>query len=327
MITLCIQPSTTDPYFNLAAEEYFLKQFQQDIFMLWRSVPSVVVGKHQNALAEINHAFVSSHQIPVARRLSGGGTVFHDLGNLNFTFIRTVDKIQEINFKIFTFPIVEALRKAGIEATTTGRNDLLIDGKKISGNAAHVHKNRVLFHGTLLYNSQLDALKGALNTDLSRFEDKSVQSNRSEVTNIATYLDKPLRVEDFSDRLFADISRQLPGQEVYIPNAQDMHTIRKLSDEKYRTWEWIYGYSPRYRFNNGLTFGKDRIDISLLVEKGLLTELLISGPLNGQLRLLIENALIGCPHDLNAIKGRLMALNGFLQDAGIEPVQLAGAMF
>ncbi|MGE5394488.1 MAG: lipoate--protein ligase [Candidatus Saccharibacteria bacterium] len=327
MITLCLQPSTTDPYFNLAAEEYFLKQFQQDIFMLWRSVPSVVVGKHQNALAEINHAFVDSHQIPVARRLSGGGTVFHDLGNLNFTFIRTVDKIQEINFKIFTFPIVEALRKAGIEATTTGRNDLLIEGKKISGNAAHVHKNRVLFHGTLLYNSQLDALKGALNTDLSRFEDKSVQSNRSEVTNIVTYLDKPLSVEDFSDRLFEDISKQLPGKQLYFPNAQDAQAIRKLSDEKYRTWEWIYGYSPRYRFNNRLILGKDKIDISLLVEKGLLTEVAFLGPISAELKSVLENALLGCPHDLNAIKGRLMALNGFLQDAGIEPAQLAGAMF
>ncbi|MGE5446916.1 MAG: lipoate--protein ligase [Bacteroidales bacterium] len=327
MITLCIQPSITDPYFNLAAEEYFLKQFQEDIFMLWRSVSSVVVGKHQNALAEINHEFVQANQIPVARRLSGGGTVFHDLGNLNFTFIRTVEKIQEVNFKIFTLPIVEALRKSGIEATTTGRNDLLIDGKKISGNAAHVHKNRVLFHGTLLYNSQLDALKGALNMDLSHFEDKAVQSNRSQVTNIATYMDKPLSVEDFCHRLFWDIESQLPGPEKYILNNQDMEAIQKLSDAKYRTWEWIYGYSPRYRFNNWLTLDQGKIDISLLVEKGLLTELLISGPFSDQLRHLIEECMIGSPHDFKAIKERLKALNGFLLDAGIEPEQLARAMF
>jgi lipoate-protein ligase A len=327
MITLCIQPSITDPYFNLAAEEYFLKSFQQDIFMLWRSVPSVVVGKHQNALAEINHSYVSSHHIPVARRLSGGGTVFHDLGNLNFTFIRTVDKIQEINFKVFTFPIVEALRKAGMEATTTGRNDLLIDGKKISGNAAHVHKNRVLFHGTLLYNSHLEALKGALNTDLSRFEDKAVQSNRSEVTNIAAYMKKPLRVEDFGHRLFKDIAAQLSGQQLYTPTTQDTAAIQKLSDEKYRTWEWIYGYSPRYRFNNQLRLIRGNIGISFLVEKGLLTELALSGPIKAELKLKAESILIGCPHDLNAIKGRLVALNGFFKESEIDAEQLARAMF
>lgn len=325
MITLCIQPSITDPYFNLAAEEYFLKSFQQDIFMLWRSVPSVVVGKHQNALAEINHSFISSHQIPVARRLSGGGTVFHDLGNLNFTFIRTVDKIQEVNFKLFTFPIVEALRKAGIEATTTGRNDLLIDGKKISGNAAHVHKSKVLFHGTLLYNSHLDALKGALNTDLSRFEDKAVQSNRSEVTNIAAHLDKPISIDDFSHRLFEDISTQLPGQQPYFPNAEDMEAIQRLSNEKYRTWEWIYGYSPRYRFKNSYATPLGTIDICLKVEKGLLTDLSLSGPLKDDVRLLIENSLIGCAHDLNALKMRLNALNGQLtkEGIGVEDLVLA----
>lgn len=295
--------------------------------MLWRSVPSVVVGKHQNALAEINHAFVSSHQIPVARRLSGGGTVFHDLGNLNFTFIRRVDKIQEINFKIFTYPIVEALGKAGIKATTTGRNDLLIEGKKISGNAAHVHKNRVLFHGTLLYNSRLDALKGALNTDLSRFEDKSVQSNRSEVTNIATYMEKPFSVEDFSDRLFVDIATQMPGQQIYHPNTGDMESIQRLSDEKYRTWEWIYGYSPRYRFKNSFVTHSGTIDIHLLVEKGVLTEVHVLGPLKEELRLLIEKSMIGSIHELIAINSRFKALNGLLADEGIEPAQLARAMF
>jgi lipoate-protein ligase A len=326
MITLCLQPTTTDPYFNLAAEEYFLKNFQQDIFMLWRSVPSVVVGKHQNALSEINHAFVSSHQIPVARRLSGGGTVFHDLGNLNFTFIRRVEKIQEINFKIFTFPIVEALRKAGIEASATGRNDLLIDGKKISGNAAHVHKNRVLFHGTLLYNSQLDALKGALNADLSRFEDKSVQSNRSEVTNIATYLEKPSHVEAFSHRLFEDIAAQMPGPQAYVPSAADVEAIQRLSDEKYRTWEWIYGYSPRYLFNNSFDIHSGTIGIHLQVEKGILTEVRISGPLKEELRLLIEKSMIGSLHEANAINERLKALNGLLLEAGVGAEQLAGAM-
>jgi len=280
MITFCLHQSSTDPYFNLAAEEYFLKNFQENFFVLWRSQPTVVVGKHQNALAEINHDFVHEHHIPVARRLSGGGTVFHDLGNLNFTFIRNVEKIQEVNFKIFTSPIVEALKTLGVEAYTTGRNDLVIDGKKISGNAEHVHRNRVLHHGTLLFNSRLDALKGALKVDLSKFEDKAVQSNRSEVTNIAPYLPEPMSVEDFSNRLYAEISKQIGGTEFYSPNETDIEAIQKLSDEKYRTWDWIFGYSPRYRFNNTIQTVKGKIAVNLLVEKGLLAEVAITGAIS-----------------------------------------------
>ncbi len=327
MFTLCIHQTSTDPYFNLAAEEYFLKNFQEDFFMLWRSQPTIVIGKHQNALAEINHDFVKTHQIPVARRLSGGGTVFHDLGNLNFTFIRNVEKIQEVNFKVFTFPIVEALKILGVEAYTTGRNDLLIDGKKISGNAEHVHKNRVLHHGTLLYNSQLDALKGALKVDLSKFEDKAVQSNRSEVTNIADYLPEPIKVEDFGNQLFSEISKQLTNSQLFTPTEADMEAIQKLSDEKYRTWEWIFGYSPRYRFTNKLETTNGEILIELLVEKGLMVEVAVSGDIPAELSQKIIEAFLGCRHDFKAVELRIFSLKSMLDNEGIEPESFVKAMF
>jgi len=328
MITRCIHQTITDPYFNLAAEEYFLKNFQEDFFMLWRSQPSVVVGKHQNALAEINHEFVRAHQIPVARRLSGGGTVFHDLGNLNFTFIRTVEKVHEINFRSFTFPIMEALKILGVEVYTTGRNDLQIDGKKISGNAEHVHKNRVLHHGTLLYNSQLDALKGALKVDLSKFEDKAVQSNRSEVANIASYLPEPMSVEDFGNLLFSEISQQLSNTQIYTPTEADLEAIQELSNEKYRTWDWIYGYSPRYRFNNILETQNGLIHINLLVEKGQLVEVTVSGAIGVELSAKITKALLqGCPHDLNVVKPAIIALEAFMMAEAINSEDFAMAMF
>jgi lipoate---protein ligase len=327
MITLSIHQTSTDPYFNLAAEEYFLKNFQEDFFMLWRSRPTVVVGKHQNALAEINHEFVRTHQIPVARRLSGGGTVFHDLGNLNFTFIRNVEKIQEVNFKIFTFPIIEALKILGVEAYTTGRNDLLIDGKKISGNAEHVHKNRVLHHGTLLYNSQLIALKDALKVDLSKFEDKAVQSNRSEVTNIAPYMPLPMTVENFGNVLFSEISKQMAGSQIYNPTQSDLEAIQKLCDEKYRTWDWIFGYSPRYRFTNKLKTDKGEIFISLLVEKGLLFEVAFSGAISAELSQKITGEIIGCRHDLEAVESRFLYLKTFLNNEEIEMESFLKAMF
>ena len=301
MVTLCINQSNSDPYFNLAAEEYFLKNFQEDFFMLWRSRPSVVVGKHQNALAEINHEFVRTHQIPVARRLSGGGTVFHDPGNVNFTFIRNVKDISEVNFKVFTVPVIEALKKLGVEAYTTGRNDLLIDGKKISGNAEHVHRNRVLHHGTLLFDSHLEALKGALKVDLSKFEDKAVQSNRSEVTNIANYLPKPISVEEFTDFLFGEISRNYPEFQVYELTPVDTEAIEKLSIEKYHTWDWIFGYSPRYRFTNELNTANGAISVSLVVEKGMVAEALFSGTIRAEISQKLAEGLVGCRHDLTEI--------------------------
>ncbi len=150
---LCIYLKNTNPYFCLAAEEYFLKNFDDDIFMLWQSDDTIVVGKHQNALGEINYRFVRKNNITVARRISGGGTVFHDSGNVNFSFIKNVKSSAEISFKQFTEPVVNTLAKLDIIATTSGRNDLLIEGKKISGNAEHIFKKRVLHHGTLLYNS------------------------------------------------------------------------------------------------------------------------------------------------------------------------------
>lgn len=305
MITLCLNQPGIDPYFNLAAEEYFLKHFQEDFFMLWRSRPSVVVGKHQNALAEINHEFVRENQIPVARRLSGGGTVFHDPGNVNFTFIRNVKDISEVNFKVFTVPVVAALKKLGVEAYTTGRNDLLIDGKKISGNAEHVHKNRVLHHGTLLFDSHLGSLKGALKVDLSRFEDKAVQSNRSEVTNISDYLPEPISVQEFTDFLFGEISQSFPESRIYQLTPEDLVTIDKLSVEKYQTWDWIFGYSPRYRFRNKLETGNGEIRVGLLVEKGVIASVEFSGAVSDEWAQNVAEILTGLRHEFGEVTNAL----------------------
>jgi lipoate-protein ligase A len=326
MTTLCILQTNTDPYFNLAAEEYFLKNFQDDVFILWRSRASVVVGKHQNALAEINHEFVRENQIPVARRLSGGGTVFHDPGNVNFTFIRNVKDISEVNFKVFTVPVVSALGKLGVEAYTTGRNDLLIDGKKISGNAEHVHKNRVLHHGTLLFDSRLEALKGVLKVDLSRFEDKAVQSNRSEVTNIANYLPQPISVEEFTAFIFEEISQNYPDFLIYELTADDIEAIQKLSAEKYQTWDWIFGYSPRYRYTSTLETENGEIQVSLLVEKGKITEATFSGDISGEMGQKMAEVLVGCRHDLEELE---IALNGMDKESfsGIAIEDLTGMLF
>jgi lipoate-protein ligase A len=273
---LCIQLKNNDPYFCLAAEEYLLKNFSEDIFMLWQSENTVVLGKHQNAMAEINYPFVHKNGITVARRISGGGTVFHDAGNVNFAYIRNVNSPAEISFKLFTRPVVEALAKLEVTATSSGRNDLLVDGKKISGNAEHVFKNRVLHHGTLLFNSNLETLGQSIKVIPGKYHGKAVQSNRSVVTNILPFLKKQLSVNDFSSFL---LEVQLGNSEnsVYELNEKDNRAIQKLVDEKFSTWDWNYGYSPKYTFKNEFIFEGKQLKVELQVEKGRITESDCSG--------------------------------------------------
>ncbi len=273
---LCIRLKNTDPYFCLAAEEYLLKNFSEDIFMLWQSKDTVVVGKHQNALAEINYRFVRENNITVARRISGGGTVFHDDGNVNFAFIKNVGSPAEISFKMFTSPVVDALAKLGIQATTSGRNDLLIEGLKISGNAEHVYKNRVLHHGTLLFSSDLKNLGQAIKVFPGKYESKAVQSNRSQVANISSFLKTPMKIEEFNQFLL-DFQLEKPGVKMYELNENDIQTIQQFSEEKFSTWDWNFGYSPKYSFQNSTEIEGKKLNVQMKISKGIISEIKIGG--------------------------------------------------
>jgi len=273
---LCIHLKNTDPYFCLATEEYLMKNFQEDVFILWQSEKAVVVGKHQNLLGEINYPFVRENNIALCRRISGGGTVFHDTGNVNFTFIKNVKSPAEISFKMFTAPVVDALAKLGITATTSGRNDLLIDGLKISGNAEHVFKNRVLHHGTLLFNSDLKNLGQAIKVAPGKYESKAVQSNRSPVANISQFLKIPMTTGEFIQFLLAVQLENLENSLYYL-NENNLLAIEKLSAEKFKTWEWNFGYSPKYTFKNEVEIEGKLLKIEMQVEKGKISELKIGG--------------------------------------------------
>ena len=214
---LCIVDSVTDPYWNLAAEEYLLTALTGPVFRLWRNSSSVIVGRYQNAAAEINSEYVRTRGIPVVRRLTGGGAVFHDLGNVNYTFIdRKVEgEDTAAMFRRFTAPVISALRSLGVEASLEGRNDLVISGRKFSGNAVCVHGDRVLQHGTLLFSASVADLSGALNTRPEKFIGKSVQSNRSRVTNISEHLParhRSMSVEEFITYLQDHIAGTAPCQ-------------------------------------------------------------------------------------------------------------------
>jgi lipoate-protein ligase A len=271
----CIVDKGHDPYFNLAAEEYLLKECSEPVFRLWRNAPSIIIGKNQNAAAEINAQFVHEHNIPVIRRLTGGGAVFHDLGNINFTFIDKKVDGEETSamFARFTAPIIAALRKLGVNAYLEGRNDLLIDGRKFSGNAICIHRDRVLQHGTLLFSSSIADLSGALNARPEKFVGKSVQSNRSRVTNISEHLPSPMEIEDFMKYIFGEISGS--GATDYTP--EEVKAIEKLREERYSTDEWNWGTSPKYTYSNVVKLPSGLVEIFLNVEKGIIRECRICG--------------------------------------------------
>lgn len=238
----CIINNNTDPYFNIASEEYFLKNFSWDCFLLYRNSPCVIIGKHQNTFSEINYEFVRENNIKVVRRLSGGGAVYHDLGNLNFTFIMNGKYGELVDFKKYTRPIIEVLKSLSVVAKFEGHNSLTVNGRKISGNAEHISKTRVLHHGTLLFSSNIEVLTSTLKIDPSKYDDKAVKSVRSQVTNISDHLKTDLNIIEFRDKILDYILSNFPGASLYELTEQDKEKIRELVEEKYSDWNWNFGF-------------------------------------------------------------------------------------
>lgn len=269
--------NSTDPYFNIAAEEYLFKNSVDDIFLLYRNEPSIIVGKHQNTLSEINLEFVIDNELKVVRRLSGGGAVFHDLGNINFTFITNSLDEKKVDFHKFTLPIIEVLQKLGVPAEFGTRNEIIVYDKKVSGNAEHVHKNRVLHHGTLLFSTQLANLKNALLVKYDKYTDKSVKSVRSKVSNICEFFLQPMDVLIFIKLILEYISLKYKDSQPYEFNHADKRKIQELANNKYTQWEWNFGYSPKYVFNNKLETNEGPIECELEVQSGIIQRAKFNG--------------------------------------------------
>lgn len=294
---IIVRPQT-DPYFNIAAEEYFLKSKSMDCFMLWRNDPSIIVGKHQNTMAEINYQWVRENQIPVIRRISGGGTVFHDPGNLNFSFISSGNREKLVDFKKFMQPIIDLLIALGLPAKYEGKNDIRIRGLKVSGNAEHVYRNRVLHHGTLLFNAQLNRLNEAIKVNENNFADKAVKSIRSTVANIHDLLENKISIEHFHDTIIQYIKKRYPQATFYQLSKNDEAAIQQLADEKYKSWEWNFGYSPDYEFCNKVELDNINWEINLGIGEGLIRTLILKKnekihPLNDDL----ESLFVGKKHN------------------------------
>lgn len=341
---LCICDTSIEPYWNLAAEEYLLKEFNEPIFRLWRNDNAIIVGCNQNTLAEIDAEYVNQHNIKVVRRLTGGGAVFHDLGNLNYTFIepRTAASNNPVEmFRKFTAPIIAALNSLGVNAALVGRNDLLIDGRKFSGNAVCIYKKpdgseRVLQHGTLLFNSNMADISGALKARPEKFIGKSVTSNAQRVTNISSHLNNGWSVEDFRSFLMDYIINKFNAREtslsicnsvqaqdmhgaavnngpadckVYEYTARDIEAIDKLCAEKYSQQWWNYGKSPKYSFKNVRKFPFGLIEIYFNVKDGRISNLNIFGDyFSTQPTQAVVDSLEGTMHTPGAIEAALNAL-------------------
>ncbi|MBO4301676.1 MAG: lipoate--protein ligase, partial [Desulfovibrio sp.] len=253
--------SGMDPFFNLAAEEWLLTHSHDDIFMLWRNQKAVIVGRNQNTLAEINVDYVRKHGIPVVRRISGGGAVFHDPGNLNFTCIgrRTGAKLD---FLQHVSPVLTALQNMGIPCAFSGRNDIMVGDKKISGNAQHISGDRVLHHGTLLFASSLGDMADALAPRAIKFVGKSVSSVRARVGRITDFLPCRMSMAEFTLTLLRYVT-PLPPEDGFLP--EETRAIENLATERYRTWEWNYGHSPRYQMRRSSRTAGGVIDAHLNV--------------------------------------------------------------
>lgn len=299
---------TTDPAFNLAAEQYVFENLPKDrmYFMLWQNDNAIIIGKYQNTLAEINEKNVLENGMKVVRRLSGGGAVYHDLGNLNFTFIADAGELEELNMRVFCQPIVKALAKIGITAEINGRNDITIDGRKFSGNAQYMRSGRIMHHGTIMFDSNLEMVQKALNVDPSKIESKGKKSVRSRVTNIREYLREDISLEEFRSLLLDSILEDNPGEE-YVFRDDDIRIIEQYKKERYDTWDWNYGRSPECSMQKSARIdGVGRIDAFISTDHSLITGLEFRGDFfSTEEPAVLAQRFIGCKADFDGYEKAL----------------------
>ncbi|MGN1387256.1 MAG: lipoate--protein ligase [Bacillus sp. (in: firmicutes)] len=301
----------TDPRINLAIEEYALKNLGEDesYLLFYINEPSIIIGKNQNTIEEINTEYVESNGIKVVRRLSGGGAVYHDLGNLNFSFITKDDGDSFHNFQKFTEPVIKALEKMGVKAEISGRNDIMAEGRKISGNAQFSTKGKMFSHGTLLFNSEMDHIVSALKVRKDKIESKGIKSIRSRVANISEFLKEPMSIEQFRLELLKNIFEGASEVPEYVLTEEDWKKIYKLSEERYQTWDWNYGKSPKFNVQNSKRFPVGLIEFRLEVNKGIIESCKIYGDFFGVGDVAdIEKKLIGVLYEKEAVTE---ALNEF----------------
>ena len=318
------------PDYNIALEEYCFKNLLQHekIFILWINEPAIIIGKHQNAFEEINADYVKKHNINVVRRISGGGAVYHDLNNLNYTIISNEEKGVDFDFKTFSQPVIDTLKELGVTAEFSGRNDILIDGKKICGNAQAYIKGRIMHHGCLLFNTELSVLAKALEIPKDIISSNATKSVRSAVDNILPNLPNKISVEEFADKLLAHMKRKFPTMKEYIFSQQELAEIEKNRASKFGTWEWNWGKSPKFDINRHSRYTAGKIQVFANVKNSMIENIKFYGTFFGNNSNLeeIENALIGVRYTYTNIENKLKDLNFNDYFAGFSLEELTKAI-
>ncbi len=302
----------TDPHVNLAIEEHCIRHLPagEDYLLFYINAPSIIIGRNQNTLEEVHQAYIDAHGIHVVRRISGGGAVYHDHGNLNFSFLTDFSKDKLNNFKQFATPIIDVLHDMGVSAEMKGRNDIVVEGKKISGNAQFSSTRRMFNHGTLLLDCDLSQVSQALDVKMTKIKSKGHKSARARVANIAEFLDAPLSTEAFKEKILAGMFPDGAARKTYRLTEQDWASINALVEEKYGQWEWNYGRSPDFDIQRTRHFSAGIIDFRLKVKRGgTIENVKIYGDFFGQHPVSdIEHALVDVRYDKGAVEA---ALAGF----------------
>jgi lipoate---protein ligase len=268
---------SADPWLNLATEEFLLHERKEDFLVISINNPSVIIGKHQVAHREVNIKFTEENNIPVIRRISGGGTVYHDRGNLNFAFIKQSQPGKQVDFKLYTQPVIDFLHYAGIMAVLEGKNDLKVNGLKISGNAEHVFRERVLHHGTLLFDASLDHMRQSIKPQSNNYSTRGVESNRSSVTNLKDSLVNFVNTSEFASYMFDYFKSTFPGFKEFRLTSQEKESISALAESKYKTWEWNWGYGPPYTFSGTFEMAGKICRCKIMVKDGIIWSCDIEG--------------------------------------------------
>ncbi|MEM1503427.1 lipoate--protein ligase [Domibacillus sp. 8LH] len=302
----------TDPRINLAIEEYAVKHLniEESYLLFYINEPSIIIGKNQNTIEEINVDYVEENGIHVVRRLSGGGAVYHDLGNLNFSFITKDDGDSFHNFRKFTEPVVAALNKLGLNAEMSGRNDLTANGFKISGNAQFATKGRMFTHGTLLFDTNMNDVVAALKVRKDKIESKGIKSIRSRVANISDLIEQKMSITQFKQFILTQIFNGEEQVKEYVLTEEDWKAIHQISAERYGNWDWNYGKSPAFNIERSHRFPVGLIDVRLHVKEGDIQTARVFGDFFGAGDVAeVEKTLLGTKYEKGAIRRALEPLD------------------
>lgn len=318
-----------NPAYNVALEAYAFRELlaEDELFILWINEPTIVIGKHQNAIEEINKAYTDEHGIHVVRRLSGGGAVYHDLNNLNYTIISNKSQEGAFDFKTFSQPVIETLADLGVTATFTGRNDLEIDGKKFCGNAQAYYKGRMMHHGCLLFDVDMTVLGNALQVSKDKIESKGVKSVRARVTNILDELPEKMTVEAFSNQLLNKMKESYPDMTEYVFSDDELKNIQALADQQFATWDWTYGKAPEYTIKRSVRYPAGKITTYANVEKSVIKGIKIYGDFFGIKDVAdIEQTLIGLRYEYSDVLDKLQTIDTTQYFTNITPQEIAKAI-